>query len=64
MFPLLRNVPTSPETYLQVGTFQNELFYVTGPRCVNRFPSIICGAGSGFMVSFLEQKMVVCDENG
>ena len=31
MFRRKGNVPTPSETYLPVGTFRNELFYVTGP---------------------------------
>ena len=32
MFHRKGNIPTPSETYLPVGTFRNELFYVTGPR--------------------------------
>ena len=36
MFRRRGNIPTLNETYLPVGTFRNELFYVTGPcTCIN-----------------------------
>ena len=35
MFCRKGNVPTPSETYLPVGTFRNELFYVTGP-CIRQ----------------------------
>ena len=34
MFRRKGNIPTPSESYLPVGTFRNELFYVTGPRSV------------------------------
>ena len=59
MFCRKGNVPTPSEMYLLVGTFRNELFYVTGPRRLFQKESILNEEVHFFLEHFFSVQIMI-----